>query len=223
MEPENSDIEKNTSTQLAEEKNAGREEEGRAEGESSELMDRVKDFLCFSVDTIRVVIVSLIIIFVVRSFIIQPFFVNGSSMVPSFEDGDYLIVDELSYELGEPQRGEVVIFKYPKDPSQFFIKRVIGLPGETVQIQNGKITIFNNQHLEGFVLDESRYLDRKVTTSGSVYQVLGPDEYYVLGDNRAASSDSRVWGVLGRSYIIGKAWVRAWPLDSVKLFDEPVY
>lgn len=199
-------------------------EDGKiAEAGSGDLMDSVKNFLDFSFETIRVVIVSLIIIFVVRSFIIQPFFVKGSSMVPNFQDGDYLIVDELSYEVGQPQRGEVVVFKYPKDPTQFFIKRVIGLPGETVQIQNSKITIYNDQHLEGFGLDESLYLDKEVTTSGSVYQVLGPDEYYVLGDNRAASSDSRVWGVLGRSYIIGKAWVRAWPFNSFEVFDEASY
>jgi signal peptidase I len=199
------------------------ESAGDTQREKNDLMDKVKDFLDFSFETIRVVIVSLIIIFVVRSFIIQPFFVKGSSMEPNFEDGDYLVVDELSYEVGSPQRGQVIIFRYPNNPSEFFIKRVIGLPGETVEIQNNQIRIYNDQKPEGFVLDESAYLSSKVTTTGEIFQKLGADEYYVLGDNRSASSDSRAWGVLNRRFIIGKAWVRAWPFNDFKVFDQKEY
>lgn len=198
--------------------------EGKIEpGQNSDLMDKVKNFLDFSFETIRVVIVSLIIIFIVRSFVIQPFFVKGSSMMPNFHDGDYLIVNELSYEVGQPQRGDVVIFRYPGNPSEFFIKRVIGLPGETVEIRNNTITVYNDQHPDGFVLDESRYLAKSVVTAGNVLQKLGDDEYYVLGDNRTASSDSRAWGVLERRYVIGKAWVRAWPFDSFRVFEPTTY
>jgi signal peptidase I len=187
------------------------------------IMDSVKNFLDFSFETIRVVIVSLIIIFVVRSFIIQPFFVKGSSMEPNFEDGDYLIVNEIGYRLEEPKRGDVIIFRYPNDPSEYFIKRIIGLPGETIQISDGAITIFNAEHPEGFVLDESRYLLDSVVTTGSDLEELGEGEYYVLGDNRGASSDSRRWGVLEKKYIIGKAWVRAWPFDSITVFESQDY
>jgi signal peptidase I len=155
--------------------------------------------------------------------VIQPFFVKGSSMMPNFHDGDYLIVNELSYEIGKPARGDVMIFRYPNNPSEFFIKRVIGLPGETIQIQNNTITIFNSDNPEGFVLDESKYLSPTVTTSGEIFQKLGADEYYVLGDNRTASSDSRTWGVLNSRYIIGKAMVRAWPFDSFTIFNSNEY
>ena len=118
--------------------------------------------------------------------------------------GDYLIVDELSYEVGLPQRGQVIIFRYPNNPSEFFIKRVIGLPGETVEIQNDQIKIYNDEYPEGFLLDESGYLSKKVTTTGEIFQKLGADEYYVLGDNRTASSDSRAWGILSRRFIVGE-------------------
>lgn len=188
-----------------------------------DLMGGVKNFLDFSFETIRVVIVSLIIIFVVRSFVIQPFFVKGSSMEPNFEDGDYLIVNEIGYRLEEPKRGEVIIFRYPNDPSEFFIKRVIGLPGETVEIKDGIIKIYNKENPNGFVLDESGYLASSVLTSGSVSEILKEDEYYVLGDNRIASSDSRRWGVLPKHYIVGKAWVRAWPFDDFKVFEPFEY
>lgn len=186
-------------------------------------MDSVKNFLDFSFETIRVVIVSLILIFVVRSFIIQPFFVKGSSMEPNFEDGDYLIVNEIGYRLEEPKRGDVIIFRYPNDPSEYFIKRIIALPGETVQIENGAVKIFNAEHPQGFVLDESAYLSDSVVTTGSDLEELSDTEYYVLGDNRGASSDSRRWGVLDKNYIIGKAWVRAWPFDSISVFEPYEY
>jgi len=192
-------------------------------GEDSGLMNVVKNFLDFSFETIRVVIVSLIIIFIVRSFVIQPFFVKGSSMEPNFEDGDYLIVNEIGYRLEEPKRGDVIIFRYPNDPSEFFIKRVIGLPGETVEIKNGSVKIYNAQYPNGFKLDESKYLANTVVTSGSISQKLGEDEYYVLGDNRTASSDSRRWGVLAKHYIVGKAWVRAWPFNEFQVFESSDY
>lgn len=191
--------------------------------EDSGIMDSVKNFLDFSFETIRVVIVSLILIFVVRSFIIQPFFVKGSSMEPNFEDGDYLIVNEIGYRLEEPKRGDVIIFRYPNDPSEYFIKRIIALPGETVQIENGAVKIFNAEHPQGFVLDESAYLSDSVVTTGSDLEELSDTEYYVLGDNRGASSDSRRWGVLDKNYIIGKAWVRAWPFDSISVFEPYEY
>lgn len=191
--------------------------------EDSGVMDSVKNFLDFSFETIRVVIVSLILIFVVRSFVIQPFFVKGSSMEPNFEDGDYLIVNEIGYRLEKPKRGDVIIFRYPNDTSEYFIKRIVGLPGETIQIENGEVKIFNAENPDGFILDESVYLADSVVTTGSDLEELGDTEYYVLGDNRGASSDSRRWGILDKNYIIGKAWVRAWPFDSMSVFESSNY
>jgi signal peptidase I len=223
MEIENKDLEKPELKEIEPDKNIDFINGDLESVENNDLMNKVKNFLDFSFETIRVVIISLIIIFIVRSFIIQPFFVKGSSMIPNFHDGDYLIVNELSYEIGKPQRGDVMIFRYPNNPSEFFIKRVIGLPGETIQIQNDKITIYNTEKPEGFVLDESHYLASSVITAGEIFQKLGPNEYYVLGDNRVASSDSRTWGVLNSRFIIGKAWVRAWPFADFKIFEPFSY
>jgi len=190
------------------------------DGQDDGMMGALKNFLDFSFETIRVVIVSLIIIFVVRSFVIQPFFVKGSSMEPNFQDGNYLIVNEIGYRLEEPERGDVIVFHYPNDPSEYYIKRVIGLPGETVEIKDGKVKIFNKENPQGFLLDESKYLASSVVTTPSSSAELGADEYFVLGDNRGASSDSRRWGKLAKHYIVGKAWVRAWPFDNFSVFES---
>ncbi len=144
-------------------------------------------------------------------------------MEPNFDDGQYLIIDELSYNLRLPARGEVVVFKYPVDPSQYYIKRIIGLPGETVEVADGQIKIINSEHPLGFVLDESKYLPAAISTYGEAKQALGQNEYFVLGDNRSASYDSRRWGVLPRKNITGKVWLRAWPPKSATVFAAPEY
>ncbi len=223
IEKENLENENVELTEKPEEAAAASVEQMKEADQSDKLMNKVKSFLDLSFETIRVIIVSLIIIFVVRSFVIQPFFVKGSSMEPNFEDGDYLIVDEISYRFEEPKRGDVIIFRYPNNPSEFFIKRIIGLPGETVEIKDNKISIYSSAHPEGIALNESEYLDNAVVTSGNIYQQLGEDEYYVLGDNRVASSDSRRWGILNKRYVIGKAWLRAWPFDDFKIFESQNY
>lgn len=223
IEKENLESENIELTEKPEEAAAASVEQMKEADQSDKLMNKIKSFLDLSFETIRVIIVSLIIIFVVRSFVIQPFFVKGSSMEPNFEDGDYLIVDEISYRFEEPKRGDVIIFRYPNNPSEFFIKRIIGLPGETVEIKDNKISIYSSVHPEGIALNESEYLDNAVVTSGNIYQQLGEDEYYVLGDNRVASSDSRRWGILNKRYVIGKAWLRAWPFDDFKIFESQNY
>ena len=166
-------------------------------------------------ETLRFVFITLLIVIPIRYFIAQPFIVSGDSMVPTFENGEYLIVDEISYRFDEPARGDVVIFRYPRDPKKFFIKRIIGLPGETIHI-NGKITTIEEPGGNTFTITEDYAIDRgglKVKTSAT----LEDDEYYVLGDNRGASSDSRVWGPLKRSLIIGKPIVRLFPLYRLAL------
>ncbi len=183
----------------------------------------LKSSLLFVWEISKVVIISLAIIVPVRYFLIQPFFVNGASMEPQFHDGEYLIVDELSYRLSDPERGEVIIFKYPKDPSQYYIKRIIGLPGEKIKINQGEITIFNSENPDGFILDESDYLIDGKKRDFSMETKLSDGEYFVMGDNRRASSDSRTWGSLPENFIIGRAWIRAWPLDKIDILEKPGY
>jgi len=179
----------------------------------------IKYALNFTWDILKIVIIALAIIVPIRYFLIQPFFVNGASMDPNFLDGDYLIIDEISYRFNEPQRSDVIIFRYPLDPSQFFIKRVVGLPNETVKIEDGKVFIYSEETPdERIILDESAYLEDSYTP-GNLEITLEEDEYFVLGDNRMSSSDSRKWGELDKKYIIGRAWIRAWPFDRAVLLD----
>jgi len=182
-------------------------------------MKKIFDFI---LEIVKVVVVALLIVIPIRYFLFQPFIVKGQSMEPNFENGDYLIVDEISYRFRDPQRGEVVVFKYPQNISQRYIKRIIGLPGETVEIKEGKVIIYQ---LNGnsFVLDESDYLPSWVQTSGDLVVTLNKDEYFVLGDNRLASYDSRRWGVLPRRDIIGRVFIRAWPFTALAKISAPSY
>lgn len=163
----------------------------------------------------KLIAVSLLIIIPIRLYIAQPFIVRGSSMDTTFQNGDYLVIDEISYQFEKPHRGEVIVFRYPHDPSKYFIKRVIGLPRETIEIKDGVVSVKNNEHPDGYVLNET-YI--KGTTLPDSYKKLGAKEYFVMGDNRAFSSDSRYWGTLGENYIIGRALVRLWPIDAAGLW-----
>lgn len=176
-------------------------------------------------DTAKVFLVSLAIIIPFRAYVAQPFFVRGASMTPNFHDGEYLVVDELSYRLRvrPPQRGDVVVFKYPLDPAQYFIKRVIGLPGETVRIQGGMVKIVNGAFPQGVVLDESSYVDADEQTDGDLELNVRSGELFLLGDNRSHSSDSRAWGTLSERLVVGRAWVRAFPLSRVGVIATPWY
>lgn len=174
-------------------------------------------------DLVKILVVSLIIIVPFRMFVAEPFVVSGTSMLPNYHDKDYLVIDRFSYRTGQPERGDVVVLKFPKDISQFFIKRVIGLPGETVTMQDGYVYITNTEHPEGWKLPEP-YLPSQGQTLGSSKPVtLGSDEYFVLGDNRTGSSDSRYWGVLPREDIVGKAWIRVFPVSRFHTLEKPNY
>lgn len=192
---------------------------GREEEEQDESY---KGFFDFVKEIIKVVAISALIVIPIRYYLIQPFFVSGSSMLPQFHNGEYLIIDELSYRNNVPQRGDVVVFRYPKDPSQFYIKRIIGLPGETVVLKNEQVIIYNKDNPFGLVLDETGYLKPGEETKGNVDLTLQDNQYFVLGDNRQNSSDSRFWGTVDKKLIIGKVWVRAWPFNEVKVFAEPI-
>ncbi|MEX0933974.1 MAG: signal peptidase I [Candidatus Paceibacterota bacterium] len=162
-------------------------------------------------ETLFFFILAMIIVVPIRVFIAQPYIVSGSSMHPTFDTGDYLIVDELTYRLQAPSRGDVIIFRFPLDPSKFFIKRIIALPNETITIHEGKVWI-TPKNEEVFLLPEEYILD---DAPESLTQILGSNEYFVLGDNRLASLDSRVWGVLPQEKIVGRAFLRLFPPSEI--------
>jgi signal peptidase I len=184
-------------------------------GKSSEVWD-------FIWETIKLVVISLAIIIPIRYYLVQPFFVKGASMEANFHDGDYLLVDELSYRLTAPGRGDVIVFRYPENPSQFYIKRIIGLPGETVEIKDNTVTIYNSASPTGMVLKEG-YLADYQQTMGDERVKLGDNEYFVMGDNRLQSSDSRRWGSVNKNLIIGRAFIRLWPFSSITKVQAVTY
>ncbi|MFH0853031.1 MAG: signal peptidase I [bacterium] len=175
----------------------------------------------FIIEVVKVIVIALAIIVPVRYFLMQPFYVKGASMEPNFHDNEYLIIDELTYRLTEPRRGEVIVFRNPRRPSEFYIKRIIGLPSEKIEINHGEITITNNDFPSGFVLSEEKYLPEGIYTSGSEGIQLGEGEFYVMGDNRASSLDSRSFGAIKEEEIIGRIWIRAWPFHKVQHYSRP--
>ena len=181
-----------------------------------------KAALKFFLELVQVAAISLAIIIPVRYFLVQPFYVKGASMEPNFFDHEYLIIDELSYRFREPDRGDIVVFHYPNDPKNYFIKRVIALPGETVEIIDGQVKVYNDQYPNGIVLDERAYLD-DIYTAQTRRETLKANEYFVLGDNRASSLDSRYFGPISEDVVVGRVWVRGWPFDRWKIFSPPNY
>jgi len=168
----------------------------------------------------KVIIIAAIIVLPIRYFLFQPFIVKGESMIPYLQSGDYLIVDEISYRFYEPQRGDIVVLSYPLDDKQRFIKRIIGLEGETVEVKNGQVKISKGQ--ESLILKES-YLPDDLATDGNVTMTMGENEYFVLGDNRQFSYDSRRWGILPKEDIIGRAFFRLFPINQITLISGADY
>lgn len=181
-------------------------------------------------EMIKVIALAIVIIIPIRVFLFQPFFVQGASMEPNFHDGEYLIISEFGYkhteipgvttieQFRDLERQEPIVFRYPKNPDQFYIKRIIALPGESVAITGGKVTIYNAIHHQGFVLDESAYLEPGVQMPDMPKFELGSDEYFVMGDNRAFSYDSRTFGPIHRQDLIGRVLLRAWPVTKAALY-----
>lgn len=184
----------------------------------------IKDFFVFIYELLKIVVISLVIIIPVRYFLIQPFYVKGASMEPNFYDHEYLIVDEISYRLSEPERGDIIVFRYPRNPQEYFIKRLIALPGEEVQVKGGNVIVYNDKNPEGLVLDET-YLDENTKTYGLSEDkvILAADEYFVLGDNRNQSKDSRSFGPVNESFIIGRVFFRGFPFNRIKIFESFEY
>lgn len=208
------------------------------------MEEKEKKEKIFTKELARTVLIVSLLVIIVRFFVIQPFVVKGNSMEPNFHDNEYIFVEEISARFLSINRGDVVIFKHPESqcdafisksfinriflqgPCTNFIKRVIGLPGETVTIKDGAITIKNEKNPDGFKLNES-YVPQTESykLKGDISRTLSKDEYFVLGDNRQpnASLDSREWGALTKDHITGKAWVKILPINEFGLIRNPEY
>ena len=173
-------------------------------------------------DFLKIFIPVFVLFLALRYFVAQPFIVKGHSMEPNFGERNYLVIDELSYYFRAPERGEVIVFKFPNDLSQYFIKRVIGLPGETVVIRGGRVYLKKTPQALLEELEE-KYLPGDLATATDAEKTLGPDQYFVMGDNRTDSYDSRRWGVLPRGDITGRVIFRVWPFGEFGFIEAPAY
>ncbi|MEK7626846.1 MAG: signal peptidase I [Patescibacteria group bacterium] len=180
----------------------------------------MKKILWSIFEVAETVIIAVVAVFIVRSFITQPFLVSGSSMEPSFKNGNYLLVDELTYRFRAPERGEVVVFKYPNDTNSYFIKRIIGLPGEMVRTGGGQVEVLKKDG-KTIALDES-YVSRE-SQGAEMEKTLAAGEYFVMGDNRDFSFDSRNWGPLPEDDLVGVVRFRLWPFNEAMAFSAPAY
>lgn len=184
------------------------------------------DLLESLAEGIRTVLIVIGIAIVIRVFIFQPYRVEGASMLPRFTTNDHLIVDKLSYRFTEPHRGDIIVFKYPRETSIYYVKRIIGLPGERVSIKDNTITITKADG-SSFVLAENAYLASTVKTNpssqGETEFSVAQNSYFVLGDNRPASSDSREWGLLPKEDIIGRVILQTYPLKDFSIVKHASY
>jgi signal peptidase I len=169
----------------------------------------------FWLDLVKFTLLAIIIVYPIKTFVVKPFIVSGASMDPTYQDGQYLIVDEISYRFKNPERGEVVVFRPPRDPNKFFIKRIIGLPNETISINKGSVTITSSG--KTFELTEP-YIASNLESHENSTRTLKEDEYFVMGDNRQFSSDSRIWGPISKDVIEGRALVRLLPPTKFGIF-----
>ena len=173
----------------------------------------------FFTELLKFAIIAVVIVAPIRLFVAKPFIVSGASMEPTFQTGQYLIVDELTYHFEQPQRGQVIIFKYPLDPTQYFIKRIIGLPGETVNIKGGTVSITKT---DGSTLNLPESYIKNIGNGADMSVTIPADQYFVMGDNRPESSDSRYWGLLPRGNIVGRAFVRLLPINEIGVLPGSV-
>lgn len=184
--------------------------------------DFAKKIGTFFLDTVETVVVALAIFVVIYLFLVQPHQVKGNSMYPNFIDGEYILTDKISYRLNPPQHGDVVVFKSPQDHEVDYIKRVIGTPGDVVRISGSQVYL-NNEFLPEDFLPSDYVTNPGIFAKSDQDMIVPPDEYFVLGDNRSHSSDSREWGFVKKEEIIGKAWLRYWPLSQFGFVPKVTY
>lgn len=184
-------------------------------------MSILRKIYSFLIDTIQSLLIAAAVFLIVYQFVLRPFEVKGDSMVPNFENNEYVLTNIIGLRIKNPQLGDVIVFKAPPDPQKAFIKRVIGIPGDTVKIFNGRV------YLNGNLLDESNYLSSSVNTTGGTFmpegeeKVVPLDEYFVLGDNRNFSQDSREWGFVKKDLITGYSFYVYWPFAKMRLIENP--
>lgn len=187
----------------------------------------VRSFSAFFLDLVETIVIGLSLFLVVYLFFMQPHQVNGQSMVPTFQSGEYVLTDKVSYKLGQPERGDIVVFHAPPAANCpvgtgcDFIKRVLGVPGDTVEVRDDSIIVNGQALTEPYIPDEFETLPGAFTRDRAI--TLGADEYFVSGDNRPYSSDSRAWGPIQKRDIVGKAFFRYWPADKVGSISRVEY
>ena len=180
----------------------------------------LKKIWLFFLDFVETIVIALAIFVVVYQFLFQPHQVKGSSMDDNFHDGEYLLTDKVSYRFNAPKMGDVIVFKAPQNEDFDYIKRIIGMPGDQIMIDNNQVYINDS------LLDESGYLDDSVVTRPGTFLKEGlpvtvpPNAYFAMGDNRTNSSDSRDWGFVPSLNIVGKAWVQYWPINEAGIIDK---
>lgn len=176
----------------------------------------------FFLDLVETVVMAMAVFVIIYLFLFQPHQVKGSSMLPNFHDGEYILTDKISYRLKEPKRGDVVIFRAPRNEEYDYIKRIVGLPGDTFKIENGKTFVNNNPLNEIYLPSDYITLPGKFYKEGDAF-AIPQDQYFVLGDNRSHSSDSREWGLVPKENIVGKAWLRYWPTNRFGVIPEVAF
>ncbi len=185
------------------------------------MMPLVRKIYAFLVDSVQTFLIAAAVFLVIYAFLFRPFEVKGDSMYPNFHDQEYVITNLIILRFQSPKLGDVIVFKAPPDPSKDYIKRVIGVPGDTVLLKDGSV------YLNGKLLDESAYLNSDVKTTGSDFLKDGDslkvpaDEYFVMGDNRPYSSDSREWGFVKKDEVVGESLFVYWPVTRMRLVKNP--
>lgn len=178
-------------------------------------------------EIIKTVIIVLVFALAIRTFAIQPFIVDGRSMEPTFHDHEYLMVEKINFAFHAPNRGDIIVFRYPLNPSLNYVKRIIGLPGDRVVVSQGKIIIYNNEHTQGLELKEPYLASETLTrVQGDTRErtwIVEPDTFFVMGDNRDHSDDSRIWGTVPKKNIVGKVWVTIYPFENFGLVQHSNY
>lgn len=184
-------------------------------------MDLIRKIYSFLIDTIQSLLIAAAVFLVVYVFLFKPFEVKGESMYPNFHNNSYVLTSIIGLRFNSPKRGDVVVFKAPPDPEKQYIKRVVGLPGETIEVNKGRVLI------NGEILNESSYLSKSVQTSGGAFLKEGekvtvpPGNYFVMGDNRNFSSDSRDWGFVSSDKLTGYSFFVYWPLNEAGSVANP--
>lgn len=186
------------------------------------LMPFVKRVYHWLVDLAETLVIAGAIFVVIYAFLVRPFQVNGTSMDPTFKNGEFVFTNLITQRFSQLDRGDVIVFKSPPEPDKDYIKRIIGLPGDVVLIQNGKVYV-NGKQLNETYLPVGRVTEAHGFAQEGQEIKVSPKTYFVMGDNRPASSDSRDWGLLPFKNVVGKSALVYWPIPSMRLVEHAEY